>query len=595
MSLLTKIHEWKRRIVPDGSPYANMMGLDGIPEDIDINKANRRAQSDQFSWTMVDYQITASSITDISEGQSFLLARPVDDFSYSDSQYPISYESYAFQSAPVFRLPFEILEDIFCLVLGLSGQTPDMLARVCREWRAVIVNFANVWATLSLSTWTKREMVEIWLERSRNWPLNIVIDTARDEENTRLGEPYEGLAFAFISMPRWRTLVVTSFPPEEKSGSLRQSISLGHMGGARKLESLVIGLGCQSSSVFIHLLGDIVAYGDRSHFTSTLTMLKLYSPWAIAHFSLTPRCVVFDCLTWIELDGQRTQGAFDILPHFLKVETFIARCLRIVDYDLAVPLPLVHTVRRLELRTVSIQWMAGRTFGELKHCAITTPLDPDSIRSLGVHLPRCTQVNYHNRVVDALNGFYVPELQKLDVGCNEWNRWRGGIQLCEIWFGGGPAHIALLPRVLHLKIECMDKALLYVLKHIPLLEELYLDLKRPSSLGPRFFDALVARSGNPRHSSRWANVKPLSSNEPTICPHLRILGLRYERWRRESEADQILSILISIVLSRRLIFDRVFKLRLRTSTAAQPRPTPAAPRELGKLKDRYLDGRASTP
>ncbi|KAJ3507139.1 hypothetical protein NLJ89_g6474 [Agrocybe chaxingu] len=97
--------------------------------------------------------------------------------------------------SPVRRLPTEILQTIFewCLPTNRNAvmhasEAPVLLGRVCAEWRRISLSTPQLWASLHIvppnvnfakpvsSTsrfQRKRELIEMWLSRSGDCPLNI--------------------------------------------------------------------------------------------------------------------------------------------------------------------------------------------------------------------------------------------------------------------------------------------------------------------------------------------------------------------------------------------------------------------------------------
>ncbi|KAK7001349.1 hypothetical protein R3P38DRAFT_3048649 [Favolaschia claudopus] len=88
-------------------------------------------------------------------------------------------------TAPIQKLPVELLGEIFLCSLSDWGAMTDELSRlpveplvisqVCGHWRAVSLSIPMIWSTL----WIDRPraahvgMVKLWLERSRSFPLSI--------------------------------------------------------------------------------------------------------------------------------------------------------------------------------------------------------------------------------------------------------------------------------------------------------------------------------------------------------------------------------------------------------------------------------------
>jgi len=137
-----------------------------------------------------------------------------------------------------------------------------------------------------------------------------------------------------------------------------------------------------------------------------------------------------------------------------------------------------------------------------------------------------------------------------------WNKPRGSAQLASVWSESAISKW-LRPRVLHLDTQCHDQHLINALQLHPDLEELVLGLVRPDGLGKKFFNNMVARrlkgtppSIGPSSSSAQPNGSPNSLLVAPLVPKLKVFGVRYRRWTREDEKDEITPLLEKIILSR---------------------------------------------
>ena len=109
--------------------------------------------------------------------------------------------------------------------------------------------------------------------------------------------------------------------------------------------------------------------------------------------------------------------------------------------------------------------------------------------------------------------------------------------------------------MLHLSVLCDEDLLLSVLKLLPTLNELRLDISRPCVLGRRFFKALLAKPmDDPKGKSDrdWDKYQPkhVENWESSVCPSLKRLVLKYERWLRPTDRLDILPPLMAIGWSR---------------------------------------------
>jgi hypothetical protein len=445
----------------------------------------------------------------------------------------------AISLVPIHRLPVELLTEIFHLSIHCHGYPPLELMRVCRYWRTIILGIPKIWADVRLSTWTQPCGVMRRLKLTGTSLLNVEIDTAADGNEVKRKRKFWGLAKAAREAKRWRNLTITSFPPkgEIDACSLPQYRAFEFVGPMDALESLRIKNPCESSIVFDHLL-DVL--GSSSH--SKLTYMELMSPNAVHRLSQPQFVSIFRHLITFKVDVRDMSSEADILPHFERLETLEASGLCLPGYPADQDLPVVRTLKHIKLKGISIEWMAGREFPMLVECAITWPQQIDALRK-GISLPTCTSLTYQGRKPYLLSYATLPQLTSVAVGNSAWNAQRGSEELitprAEPIGNLGRQWTRL--RTLHLDIRCHSESIIAILRSLPTLEELTLDIARPNALGRKFFKALMATESKPFDGTSWS---------APLCPSLLTLDLRYRRWTRESETDNITSILARIVESR---------------------------------------------
>ena len=443
--------------------------------------------------------------------------------------------------APISRFPVEILAEIFLLEICGNNRPPLELARVSQSWRAIILSMPRMWSAFRLSTWTKAEKIDFILERTGRVPLDVEIDTEADvlkvaDEEVRFAGMESGLSAA----SRWRTLVVTSFPSRVDINAhwtpTRPSFTFG--GPINALESFRIKNHCEDSILFQQLL-DVV--GNSSH--ERLVDMELSSPNAIYHLSQPHFASIFRRLVTFKVNVRKMPPEVDILRHFEQLETLEAFRLHLPTYTIDSDLPLVRTLKRITIKTVSVQWMAGRAFSKLAECNIIWPRCPGTLApGRGVELPVCTHFTYDDHLIDNLPNFRIPNLDTLIVRNEAWNKPRGSAQLAAVWKGIG--HVTTLkPRVLHLDTQCHDQHLINALEMLPELKELYLGMVRPNGLGKKFFGAL-------QEKKRTSTLSSSAAHACSLCPNLRILGIRFRRWIRETERDEITPPLHKVIQTR---------------------------------------------
>ena len=93
---------------------------------------------------------------------------------------------------------------------------------------------------------------------------------------------------------------------------------------------------------------------------------------------------------------------------------------------------------------------------------------------------------------------------------------------------------------MHLDILCHSESIITTLSSIPSLEELILAVTGANALalGRKFFTALMASTSESSDRAGWS---------ASLCSNLQSLGLRYRRWIRGSETDNVTSLLPHIV------------------------------------------------
>ncbi|KAG1813986.1 uncharacterized protein BJ212DRAFT_1482334 [Suillus subaureus] len=129
-------------------------------------------------------------------------------------------------SSPIWRLPTEILSEIFlyCLpedeyLVYAATQAPMLLTRICRRWREIAVDLPVLWCRLQLEFWyedwqerafrhddwqTRAFGYDSWLKRSRGYPLSLRLECGTDwSELQSLLQPYvqqiSSLSLGFLS------------------------------------------------------------------------------------------------------------------------------------------------------------------------------------------------------------------------------------------------------------------------------------------------------------------------------------------------------------------------------------------------------------
>jgi len=459
--------------------------------------------------------------------------------------------------APIRRLPAEILCEILISATLVYKCSALRLMRVCRSWRLTLMSTSRVWSTIKVRTWTRLDLVEFLMERTRRVTLDVEIDTDSDSGSyiSDSSRPFAALAMVAKTSKRWRSLTIRSFPKETdlaNSGVLGTELALE--GPMEALESFRITGPCEMNTALSKLI-DLTRGSKGTH----LTTLELSTCDALYHFAKPPSSL-FRYLHSFKVDLAEMKGPLDILPQFERLEHLHAHRLQLPLYSDATYFPLVHTLKRLFLKSTSVQWMQGRNFSKLSDCTIIWPHLPETLLSRDpVNLSVCVHFTYDDHMLQPLTAFHLPIVDKLVIRNEAWNRQRGSQQLGFIW--GINIHLPvgriLRPRILHLDTQCYDQHLVNALKMIPEVEELVLGLVRPDALGKKFLSSMVAKKGREdytgAHTVVNGGVSVTRGNtiwSVSLCPNLKILGLKYRRWLRDHEADEISPILRRIVETR---------------------------------------------
>ena len=101
----------------------------------------------------------------------------------------------------------------------------------------------------------------------------------------------------------------------------------------------------------------------------------------------------------------------DIFSQFHWLETLEAGHLCLPVYPVETDIQLVHTLKYMKTNKVSVQWMAGCTFPNLKECEIIEPLNPEMVAlGFGVDLPICMKFTYDAESINTLVNFCLPFL-----------------------------------------------------------------------------------------------------------------------------------------------------------------------------------------
>jgi hypothetical protein len=446
---------------------------------------------------------------------------------------------------PIYHLPAEILTEIFFIDFE-AGQSPIRLMLVCRNWYITVEAMASVWQSLKLGTWTTLDKVQQFMRKA--WRLSVVIHTDEDMERREgVSGAYTGLALVADNAFRWRRVTINSLPHAQLGDAARQMPSFVGLPLIKELKYLNVASQAECSPLLDPLLENIgtAAVGNLSilETTSFHTVRRLIQP---AYTQL------FQFLTSLKVDVRKTGDLVDLLPLLSRIEVLELANISLPSYKLDLDLPLTRSLRLLRLKAVSVQWMAGRHFLQLQSCSITSPAFYSSLVS-DIDFPMCTELELRNWNMGIVGQLRTPTIDSLAIRSNEWTPLRGSKQVIQFCRAGLGLH--LRPSVLHLAILCKEDVLLSVLELLPALQELQLDLARPSGLGRHFFMTLLAKPTDDLKDEidrEWDSWPKNRENwKASMCPALRRLEVKFGRWFRQTDQLDILPPLMAMAWSRK--------------------------------------------
>ena len=429
-------------------------------------------------------------------------------------------------------IPVEISSEIFLYTVQADPRSQANLMLVCRRWRDIMLSTPGIHSQLRIYRWTRKHTVERFGKR---WLLDVTVDVRGfdpemdDWEYDRDINPVEFhacfMAAAEVAS-RWRSLALLSLPPPGQCEDLQIMHPLQH------LESFKLATSCNLGNFMGPLLSAIT-----TTVTPRFTVMEVSHPDAALYLLQPAHFQIFSLLTTLKLICRGMQNPVDILPSLHKLQIFEIHHLLLPMYPPGVDLPLVQTLRVLHLKSVSVQWMAGRVFLALEECSIIFPHHADTIQS--VYMPSCSILKYDSNNLGALEHFHISHLDKLGIKCGQWRSWRGSPQLAVLHSTFAAQSLTWL----HLEIKCSERLLTYMLRLVPTLEELWMRLSSPHALSNAFFLALAAGGPNASAGSLSQTIAPLGRK-------LRALHLHYKRWLRGPERNALIPAFGAVVASR---------------------------------------------
>ena len=402
---------------------------------------------------------------------------------------------------------------------------------VCRRWRGIMLSTPGIYFGLKIKRSTQVKDIEALVQgRPR---LDVIVDMDDEKYEFDPDSFHASFMGAAQAASRWRSLTLVSFPPPGEYEDLRIVQPLQH------LESLNLAQGCNLGTFLLPLMTAIT-----TTVTPLLTFMEIANPDAALYLVQPAHFHIFSSLTSLVLLCKSMKDPVDILPHIKRLEIFRAHHLRLPNYPLGADLPLILTLRELDLKVVSVQWMAGHIFPTLKSCSITFPPHVDTIAFQPVTMPSCSTFIYDSNNLRPLVHFSLPVLHRLDVVCGQCTNWRGNLQLSMMQ----PIFTASAQSLtsLRLQVKCSERFLANMLRLIPALGDLWLGLTSPHALSESFFLEFAERP------NVNAMTGPSSQTIAPLCRELFKLCLHYKRWLRCPEKKALIPTFGDIVVSRSL-------------------------------------------
>ena len=425
-------------------------------------------------------------------------------------------------------LPTELLRKIFLYNIESNQIKSGQLASVCRYWRSAITRITSLWSILRVGTWTDTEQVTLWLQRA--YPKKVVIDSHRDSQSPSEAPMFAALQNALTSTGQWHELTISSFPAEDAASLLGIQVS----SPMNMLKVLHVAAGCVNSPSFTHLLNLVPV-------EAPLCELGLRAPFASTHFLQPHWFPVLRNLTVLIVSGGDIDEPFELLPTFTQLQILEADRLRLPFYEPNTNLPLLYTLRKLQLRACSVHWMAGREFPCLEECAILLPHHWEVIQQHEVQLPSCERLTYHGHPMSTARHFHGPNMKAMLLKSDDCNDQRVYQHLRHLFRVDG--RISNLT-TLHLTFQCSERVLMKVLKYLVPLQELVLSIAHPSRSWEIFLESLAAQQSTnewPARSQwgtnhweweRWCSSQTWRAN---VLPHLKYLGIQCPKAFSRSE------------------------------------------------------------
>jgi len=432
-------------------------------------------------------------------------------------------------------IPVEILSEIFLFVIQDWPAAKAHLELVCQRWYAIMISTPGIMYRLWIRRATKKEVVQAFIQRRKtSFAVIVDVNDKGDGEDFNSEDFHASFIVACQAAPRWQFLNLRSLPPPGEYKAPDTTVK-----SLESLRGFIMSEHCDLGSFLEPLMTVITTTA-----LPRLTKLVLSDSRAVIYL-VQPTCLhCFFSLTTLTIKlSRKMESPADILPHLRRLEYFDAQNLYLPIYSPDTSLPLIHTLSSLTLKSVSVQWMAGKVFPALESCYITFPHHSDAICVQPVTMLACTELVYDSNDLEPLRHFHHPPLNHLQVTCGQWNVRRGNPQfvaICPTVFASAQSLC-----VLDLEVQCSERLLVLALRLLPALNELVLRLASPHALSETFFQGFVDTRSNAVRPYEMASLPRLP-----LCAKLTTFEVHYRRWLRDAESRGLIPVFSDIVSSR---------------------------------------------
>ncbi|KAJ7605018.1 hypothetical protein FB45DRAFT_1069718 [Roridomyces roridus] len=249
-------------------------------------------------------------------------------------------------------LPAELISEIFIQFLpshrrflkpGVDSESPALLLQVCRQWRDIALETRALWSSIGVDLHDnigtrkqKLQQLEIWLERSGNYPLSIRLCHVKIPDRETAPIPTIQFAKAIMRHASHLQHFEIEVPYEDLHG---------FTGAMPMLRSVLVG----TSEPYI-LPDTTLSETAVPMFTLAPNLRHADLWWTFNPFTIT--------LPWSQLTVLTAELYIPEALHILHQATALETC-TLTLYSQDDPVPAHPTVSVLPLRSLSLIWGEG--------------------------------------------------------------------------------------------------------------------------------------------------------------------------------------------------------------------------------------------